>query len=150
MPLTSPRFAGNDRLERCAAGDFDARLTLNTVGDFVALVQQALMDLGESLPQFGADGGYGQETMAAVLDYKTRHDLRSPDGSIDGIVGPLTMTKLDEERTALDETAEPCPRTRMRRWWTSLGRTISSSTGCSPTRLPAASWASTPTAGCTS
>jgi peptidoglycan hydrolase-like protein with peptidoglycan-binding domain len=109
MPLTSPRFAGNDRLERCAAGDFDARLTLNTVGDFVALVQQALMDLGESLPQFGADGGYGQETTAAVLNYKTRHDLRSPDGSIDGIVGPLTMTKLDEECTALDETAEPCP-----------------------------------------
>ncbi|GGP44948.1 peptidoglycan-binding domain-containing protein [Streptomyces abikoensis] len=109
MPLNSARFAGVDRLERCLAGEFAARLTQGTTGDFVALVQQALMDLGESLPAFGADGVYGQETGAAVLSYKTAHDLRSPDGSIDGVVGPLTMAALDEECTALDETFGGCP-----------------------------------------
>ncbi|MDQ6803540.1 MAG: hypothetical protein M3065_00940, partial [Actinomycetota bacterium] len=109
MPLTSPRFAGNDRLERCLDGDFSARLTRDTVGDFVALVQQALMDLGESLPEFGADGGYGQETAAAVLGYKTSRDIRSPDGSIDEIVGPQTMASLDQECTAMDQVPGPCP-----------------------------------------
>jgi peptidoglycan hydrolase-like protein with peptidoglycan-binding domain len=109
MPLTSARFAGVDRLERCAAGEFAARLTPSTNGTFVALVQQALMDLGEPLPQFGADGSYGTETTTAVLDYKTRHGLRSADGSIDGIVGPGTIGKLDEECTAADEVPGPCP-----------------------------------------
>lgn len=109
MPLTSPRFAGNDRLERCLAEDFSARLVPATSGDFVALVQQALIDLGESLPQFGADGGFGDETVAAVLNYKTRHDIRTDDGVLDGIVGPKTMAKLDEECTALDEVPGDCP-----------------------------------------
>jgi hypothetical protein len=109
MPLTSPRFAGNDRLERCLAGDFSARLVPNTNGEFVALVQQALMDLGESLPQFGADGDYGGETVAAVLSYKTRHSILTDDGVLDGIVGPKTMAKLDEECTARDQIPGPCP-----------------------------------------
>jgi hypothetical protein len=111
MPLTSPRFAGDDRLERCLAGDFSARLVPNTTGEFVAAVQQALMDLGESLPQFGADGSYGDETVAAVLSYKTRHDIRTDDGFLDGIVGPKTMAKLDEECTARDQVPGPCPPT---------------------------------------
>ncbi|MEU8580238.1 peptidoglycan-binding domain-containing protein [Streptomyces abikoensis] len=109
MPLDSARFAGVDRLERCLAGEFAARLDQGTTGDFVALVQQALMDLGQSLPAFGADGVYGEETVAAVLSYKTAHDLRNPDGSIDGVVGPLTMAALDQECTALDETFGECP-----------------------------------------
>ncbi|HEX8741947.1 MAG TPA: peptidoglycan-binding protein [Thermoleophilaceae bacterium] len=109
MALTSARFEGNERLERCAAGDFAARLTPGTKGDFVALVQQALMDLGESLPNFGADGGYGNETTAAVLSYKTRHDIRTDDGVLDGIVGPKTIAKLDEECTARDQVPGPCP-----------------------------------------
>ncbi len=109
MALTSARFEGAERLERCLAGDFVARLTPETTGDFVALVQQALMDLGEPLPFAGADGVYGEETTAAVLHYKTRHDIRSADGSIDGIVGPKTMAKLDEECTARDQVPGPCP-----------------------------------------
>ncbi len=109
MSLNSARFAGVDRLERCLNGEFEARLTPGTQGDFVALVQQALMDLGESLPNFGADGTYGAETVAAVLAYKTRHGLRTPDGVIDGVVGPLAMAKLDEECAARDETPGPCP-----------------------------------------
>jgi peptidoglycan hydrolase-like protein with peptidoglycan-binding domain len=109
MALTSARFAGVDRLERCAAGEFAARLTPGTQGHFVALVQQALMDLGEPLPHAGADGIYGDETVGAVLRYKTRHDLRSADGTIDGVVGPLTIATLDAECTARDQVPGPCP-----------------------------------------
>jgi peptidoglycan hydrolase-like protein with peptidoglycan-binding domain len=109
MALTSARFAGVDRLERCAAGEFAARLTPGTQGDSVARVQQALMDLGEPLPLAGADGIFGEETTEAVLRYKTRRNLRSPDGSIDGVVGPLTMGTLDAECTARDQVPGPCP-----------------------------------------
>ena len=109
MALTSARFVGVDRLERCLAGDFSARLTPGTTGDFVALVQQALMDLGELLPFAGADGSYGAETGEAVLSYKTRHGIATPQGLIDGIVGPGTMAKLDEECTDRDQVPGPCP-----------------------------------------
>jgi hypothetical protein len=109
MALSSARFAGVDRLERCLAGDSAARLVPSTNGDFVGLVQQALIDLGESLPQFGADNDYGAETVAAVLSYKTRHDIRTDDGVLDGIVGPKTIAKLDEECLAMDQVPGPCP-----------------------------------------
>lgn len=109
MPLTSIRFAGDERLERCLTGDFSARLTPGTRGDFVAAVQQALIDLGESLPAAGADGVYGDETVQAVLSYKTRRGIATPEGLIDGIVGRGTLGSLDAECTARDEQFGPCP-----------------------------------------
>jgi hypothetical protein len=108
MPLSSPRFAGVDRLERCLAGDFAARLVPGNDADEVSMVQQALIDLGESIPD-GSTGFYGQQTTAAVTSYKTRHNLVNDAGQIDGIVGPKTMAKLDEEAVALDSPARPCP-----------------------------------------
>ncbi len=109
MSLTSARFAGNERLERCVAGDFGARLTPGMTGDFVAVVQQALIDLGELLPVAGADGSYRDETTAAVLSYKTAREIAPPEGLIDGVVGPLTMESLDNECTARDQVPGPCP-----------------------------------------
>ncbi|GII94938.1 hypothetical protein Ssi02_51690 [Sinosporangium siamense] len=96
-------------MERCLAGDADARLTPGVAGEFVALVQQALIDLGEPLSAGGADGRYGRETTAAVLGYKTRRDIKGPDGSVDGVVGSRTMAALDEECTARDQIPGPCP-----------------------------------------
>ncbi len=71
MPLNPVRFSGVPELEACAVDDA-AHLTIGSSGSFVALVQQALIDLGETLGPAGADGDYGPATAAAVTSYKTR------------------------------------------------------------------------------
>ena len=57
-------------------------------GENVKLIQQALVDCGFELPQFGVDGDYGSETKAAVLKFQNGNEsitLR------DGVVGPETI-----------------------------------------------------------
>jgi hypothetical protein len=48
----------------------------------VTLLQEDLMAAGYELPRFGADGGYGNETVDAVMAFQEDHDLL-----IDGSVG---------------------------------------------------------------
>jgi hypothetical protein len=57
----------------------------------VAKIQQALLDLGEKLPRFGADGSFGSEMTAAVVSFQRKRNLLPADG----IVGRRTMAELD-------------------------------------------------------
>jgi hypothetical protein len=44
------------------------------VGPAVVMLQQALLELGEPLPKWGADGDLGDETLAAALNLFVEHD----------------------------------------------------------------------------
>jgi N-acetyl-anhydromuramyl-L-alanine amidase AmpD len=52
-------------------------------------LQNLLVLAGERLPEYGADGIYGQETESAVRSFQRKHGL-----NIDGIAGPKTLTML--------------------------------------------------------
>jgi phosphatidylserine/phosphatidylglycerophosphate/cardiolipin synthase-like enzyme len=87
--MISPRFFGDDVLESCLAGHrmFDGSAD---PPESVALIQQALADLGYSV---GVDGVFGSETGDAVTAYKASNNL-TPD---DPVVGPGTMGALDAD-----------------------------------------------------
>ena len=86
-------------------------------GSAVKELQENLLKLGYSLPQWGADGDFGTETLNAVLKFQRDHDLE-----IDGIVGPATQAAI---KTALAKltpvTPTPTPTTdemyRVRKDW---------------------------------
>lgn len=60
-------------------------------GEAVKKVQAALIALGYSLPQHGADGVRGPETIAAVKKFQQDHGLQ-----VDGDPGPETVGKLNK------------------------------------------------------
>jgi hypothetical protein len=95
MPLTNPRFAGDVVLEACLAGEH--RMMSPETGPAVAKVQQALMDLGFTLPLHGADGSFSDETGSAVVAYETDREIFPNDP----VVGPKTMAGLDSEPALL-------------------------------------------------
>lgn len=87
--LTSPRFRLVDQLE--SAYDGERPLRKGDRGRGVQAIQQALYDLGLTLPHFGADGEYGDETVDAVKAFQRAN----PPLVEDGKVGKHTMTALD-------------------------------------------------------
>src|SRR5262249_36314563 len=89
--FTCPTFAGDAKLEACL-NDRD-RLRVGDTGESVRKVQQGLLDDDIALPQFGADGKFGNETSTAVKEFKAKHGLGFTQF---GDVGPGTMSKLDE------------------------------------------------------
>jgi hypothetical protein len=107
IALISQRFAGVVELEQCAVDD-NAHLTVGSNGPHVALVQQALIDLGEPVGADGADGGYGPATAAAVSSYKAQRGIVNSSGQIDAVVGKLTIAALDDEIAAADAQVSPC------------------------------------------
>lgn len=60
-------------------------------GDAVREMQNLLIKAGCSLPEHGADGDCGGETVAAIKAFQTANSLTP-----DGICGPLTWAKLDK------------------------------------------------------
>jgi hypothetical protein len=106
MALISRRFAGVPELEACAVDD-NAHLLEGASGPHVQLVQQALLDLGESLGDDGPTGYYGQLTAAAVTNYKAARGIVNADGLIDPIVGKKTIAALDAEIETLDVAHDP-------------------------------------------
>ena len=100
MALISRRFAGIPELEACAVDD-TAHLLSGSQGPHVALVQQALIDLGEQI-ESGATGNYGPDTEAAVTAYKTERQILNFAGQIDPIVGRKTIAALDAEIDRFD------------------------------------------------
>jgi peptidoglycan hydrolase-like protein with peptidoglycan-binding domain len=86
--LTAARFSGNADLE--AVYDDEQDLRVGDSGAAVSLMQQALVDAGFPLPQFGVDGIFGNETRRALMDFQ-----RSSSLSADGILGPNTMSALN-------------------------------------------------------
>jgi hypothetical protein len=107
--LNSPRFSGNPELE--AAFDNESVIRRSSSGVAVQLIQQALVDSGFPLPRFGVDGKFGTETESALRNYQTAHGLGA-----DGIVGPETMSDLDQRFSPVpilpeitSETTLPAP-----------------------------------------
>ena len=88
--LTAERFAGDIELE--AVFDREKLLKSGASGDGVRKIQQALIDLGFNLNKFGADGIFGNETKSAVIQFQASNGLAE-----DGIIGSITMAKLDTE-----------------------------------------------------
>jgi hypothetical protein len=85
----NPQFKSNPPLEK--ANDNQMLISTGQKGQYVAELQQGLMEAGQSLPKFGADGDFGTETRNAVIGFQTDSRLNK----IDGIVGPETMGTLD-------------------------------------------------------
>lgn len=69
-------------------------------GTDVKTLQNQLIKAGYSLPKFGADGDYGDETIQAVKAFQKAQGL-----SVDGIVGPATQKKLDAVIAAKSSTS---------------------------------------------
>ena len=59
-------------------------------GSHVSLLQTKLLNRGYQLPKYGADGSFGNETMAAVKQFQQDNGLAA-----DGIVGPNTWSMLE-------------------------------------------------------
>lgn len=66
-------------------------LKFGSRGTDVKFLQSMLLQLGEKLPKYGADGDFGRETEAAVKSFQKQNKLE-----VDGIVGPITWAKIDE------------------------------------------------------
>jgi len=88
--LQSARFSGDPILEACF--DNENSLGVGSKGGAVEKVQQALIDLGFSLPNFGADSDFGVETQSAVQSFQQSNALTA-----DGIVGSDTLGVLDSQ-----------------------------------------------------
>jgi peptidoglycan hydrolase-like protein with peptidoglycan-binding domain len=105
--LKSPRFASNGRLRNAAANA--PPLMHGESGPAVAIVQQALIDLGlamaRSTKKLGRlDGIFGGETESRVWQFQARTGLER-----DGIVGRNTMAKLDELLPTAGTPPKPLP-----------------------------------------
>lgn len=100
--LRSIRFAGDPRLDACLSGA--ATLQRGLQGPAVAKVQQALMDLGYSLRDFGPDGVFGRETEDAVAAFNA--DVAA--GGDERVVGSRAMAALDDRFAG--EQPEDLPR----------------------------------------
>ncbi len=88
--LSSPRLSGNPLFER--ALDNKTVIEYGDNGREVRRVQQMLIDLGYSLPRYGADGKFGNETKNAVKAFQNDKGLKE-----DGRVGFRTIKALDNK-----------------------------------------------------
>lgn len=61
-----------------------------STGDDVKYVQERLIELGYDIAPYGADGKFGNKTLAAVKAFQKANGLTA-----DGVVGPLTYEKLE-------------------------------------------------------
>ena len=99
MPLLSPLFQGDQKLEAAAAAD-TAHIVPGAKGEHVSKIQTALNRLDDA--NLKADGQYGPRTAAAVLAFKQKRNIinRSYQQSADNIVGRMTIAALDQELLA--------------------------------------------------
>jgi peptidoglycan hydrolase-like protein with peptidoglycan-binding domain len=90
VTVRSLRFAADPLLAACLAGQ--ATIQPGMTGGTVAKVQQALMDLGHVLCDYGPDGVFGAETSNAVCSFKEAAGLDPAEPVIDG----RTMAAFDD------------------------------------------------------
>jgi peptidoglycan hydrolase-like protein with peptidoglycan-binding domain len=94
MALTSPRFSSNAELQ--AASENNPALRKGAKGEAVAILQQAMVDLGFPMPistgggDGPADGIYGNETAATVQAFQRANGLQA-----DGVAGRQTLQRLE-------------------------------------------------------
>ena len=89
--LRSPRFARNPVLEAVYDDELLIGVESHTRGDHVRHIQESLLAQGYALPGSRADGLFGAETEAAVIQFQRDAGALK----VDGIVGPETMGLLD-------------------------------------------------------
>ena len=95
MALRAGRFSRNARLDRAASNS--PAMKQGEKGEAVAIVQQALVDLGFAMPNTTnggrslADGIFGSETARSVRQFQSANGL-----GVDGSVGRDTLTRLNE------------------------------------------------------
>lgn len=92
--LTATQLSGDPILEKT----FDNETTIspfrNSKGSHVKKIQEALIQLGIALNQFGADEQYGTETANGVKDFQQKANMSKNEW--DGIVGRKTLGLLDK------------------------------------------------------
>jgi len=107
MALSIPRFSTTPVLS--AASENRPPLQSGARGEAVAIVQEALIDLGFKMPnstgqgQRLPDGIFGNETKATVETFQRLNGLL-----VDGIVGRQTLQKLEQltiAASAVEETS---------------------------------------------
>lgn len=99
MPLTSPNFAGNARLD-AAARNSPAMRRGEGNAEAVRRLQGALVQVGFRMPRSTRpdgtfDGVYGGETVEIVQQFQLREGLVDAFGRADGIAGKMTLERLD-------------------------------------------------------
>jgi peptidoglycan hydrolase-like protein with peptidoglycan-binding domain len=117
MPLVSNLFRNDRRLQTCLTSD-PAHVTPGSVGEFVHLIQLALIEIDGLTIDPGELSGkrYGPSTAAAVLAFKKKRSIinKAYQNTEDNIVGKMTIAALDKEMAALQTTPTPgdkqCPR----------------------------------------
>lgn len=90
--LHNARFTGQPDLSAVLAGQ--ATLTLRSQGRGVQSVQQALIDMGFSLPG-GADGAFGKQSAKAVRNFQVHARSAFPEVQPTGVVDADTLRALD-------------------------------------------------------
>ena len=94
MVLVCPRFRNHERLQSAAQNAPPLRQGETSEG--VAILQQALVDLGNPMPRSEKDddfdGIYGPETTATVRRYQQDRALVP-----DGVAGRQTLTSMDKQ-----------------------------------------------------
>lgn len=88
--LDSAGFAGNASLAEIAHGH--GTIGMNTRGDHVRVVQQRLVQLGYSVGDRGADGWWGQNSMAGCRYFQKARGIPET-----GVVDFQTLLALDKE-----------------------------------------------------
>lgn len=92
MPVSAPSEQTKDK----SSSDDLPTLKKGAKGEYVTLLQTKLNQKGYDLGKWGADGDFGSQTEKAVREFQQDHDL-----TVDGIVGPATWAKLNEQGTNL-------------------------------------------------
>jgi peptidoglycan hydrolase-like protein with peptidoglycan-binding domain len=108
LVLKSPRFATNERLQKASRNSPALRAVVTEQA--VAVIQQALLDLGFLLPistkkSGRPDGIFGAETVAKIKEFQRKHKLKD-----DGVVGEKTMHKFDELLPGPPPPPPPAPK----------------------------------------
>jgi peptidoglycan hydrolase-like protein with peptidoglycan-binding domain len=91
--LTATQLSGDPILEKTFDNEVIVGKFANSKGGHVKKIQEALIQLGIPLPQFGADEQYGNETANAVKDFQQKAGMSKNEW--DGIVGRKTIGLLD-------------------------------------------------------
>lgn len=69
----------------------DIKEASELVGDKAKELQEKLIKVGYSLPKYGADGVFGEETYIALLKFQADNNI-----TVDGFAGEVTFAKLNE------------------------------------------------------
>ena len=109
-------FYYNDSFQFKQIGEvFMRTLKRGSKGTDVITLQKRLMELGYALPNYGADGDFGNETVNAVKAFQREHkDANGKKLTVDGVVGSKTWAALfaatAPQEAPKDEPApEPTP-----------------------------------------